>query len=46
MIDGTIKINTLHYESYLYHTDAVEMKDFLDEKYKETMKLWQDEENI
>ena len=46
MKKGTNKINDLRYESFLYPENAEEMKVFMDEKYKETMDLWQDEDGI
>ena len=40
---GTVVVGPLHYESFLHPKDPVELKAFLEVKYEETMKAWNDE---
>jgi hypothetical protein len=41
---GTVVINPLHYESFLYPDNPEEMKVFLEQKYAQTKKIWSEEE--
>ena len=41
---GTTIVDTLHYSSFLYPKDPVEFQKFLEEKYEETMQVWEVED--
>jgi hypothetical protein len=45
MKSGTEKIDELRFRSFLYPKDPVKFKSFLDEKYNETLSIWEEEEN-
>ena len=40
---GTVVVDALHYKSFLYPNDPVEFKAFLEAKYEETMKAWNED---
>lgn len=41
---GTTVVDTLHYSSFLYPKNPEEFQKFLEEKYAETMKAWEEED--